>query len=333
MRFIKIVTNKLPWLYPLYFYSISCVFDYIRAIAYIVRLKQIKREEDIYILTNSPIGDTVYSMAFIKAFKESHPDKSVVILGYKSRDSIYRLYKNSFHKIEYVDSEHKNIMAILRRKALIRILKRYNIYSAYPYFYRKVPFNTGETTLDVIKRDLLALEYDANIQLPIVPSQIITSIDNFNEIKSRVAILNPYSTSMYGIEMGIYEAIAEFLISQGFVVYTNALSTQQTIKNTYRLECSIYELYEICKHIPLVVSTRSGIIDFLISSSCNFYVYYFQIKRGGMRWINNPIQNFYNYFRLEAWNTFNVTEHIYESVDESLSHFINFFNKQIRHGY
>lgn len=326
MKYLKFIANKCPWLYPLYFYTIGCLYDYIIGISYSLKLKKQKKTNEVYVLTNSPIGDTIYSLAYLESFKKKCDDLQITVLGYKNRVTLYSLYRNSFDNIKYIDLDHGKIMCILRRKYLMKLLKKYAIYSAYPYFYQKVPFNSGETTLEVIKNELLDIGDFAKLNFPIIPQQAISAIENFEEIKSKVVIINPYSTSMYGMQMKIYEDIASFLVSKGFVVFTNAISTQKVINNTRRLDCSIIELYEICNNIPLVISTRSGIIDFLISSSCNFYIYYFPIEHGGMRWINNPIKNFYNYFRLDSWGTDNVTEHIYETENESLNHFINYFN-------
>lgn len=326
------IANRFPWLYPLYFYSIGCIIDYSISIPYILTLLKNKSSNEIYVLTYFPIGDTVYSLAYLAAFKERHNDKQIVLLGYKNRELIYNLYERSFDRVEYVDNDRQKLAAILKRKILLKLLKVFNIYTTFPFFYRKVPFNSGETTLDVIKHDLLSLPYTTTFTLPVVSEYPITSIDDFYNIKDKIVIINPYSTSMHGINARIFEEISLFLKEQGYIVYTNAISTQEVIKHTKKLNCSILEFYEICKYIPLVISTRSGIIDFLISSSCKFYVYYFPIEHGAARWTHNPILKFYNYFRLDAWGTHNVIEHIYRNDNESLNHFIEYYNTFINNG-
>ena len=329
---IRKLSSKLHWLYPIYYYTIGCIKDYFVSIPYLYRLYKNRGKNEIYILTNPPIGDTVYCLAYLDAFKRNNPDKTVVLIGYKNRTAIYNLYESSFDRIEYVDSDSNRVGSILRRKGLIKFIKRFNIYTTYPYFYKKVPFNSGETTLDVIKNELLSLPDNAQITFPTVPQQSVTSIENFNEIKDRVVVINPYSVTVRGMDLTIFNNITEFLTAQGYIVYTNALDNQEIIPNTRRLNCSIYEFYEMCNSIPLVISTRSGIIDFLISSSSKFYVIYFNVETGGTRWLANPINHFYNYFRLEAWGTNNVVEHIHRNNNESLNHFIEYFNTFIKNG-
>lgn len=330
--FIRNICSKLYWLYPLYYYTIGCIKDYFVSIPYLYRLCKNKSNNEIYILTNQPIGDTVYCLAYLNAFKRNNQNKTVVLLGYRNRNTIYDLYKTSFDRIEYVDSVSNIVGSILHRKGLIKFLKRFNIYTTYPYFYNKVPFNTGETTLDVIKNELLPLPNNAKITFPSIPCQSVTSIDGFNEIKSRVVVINPYSVTMSKINLTLFNNIVEYLTNQGYIVYTNALDNQDILPNTRRLNCSLYEFYEICNSIPLVISTRSGIIDYLISTSSNFYVIYFSVGTGGTRWLANPIEKFYNYFRLDAWETNNVCEHIYKTNNESLNHFIEYFNTFINNG-
>ena len=286
-----------------------------------------KSQNDIYILTNSPIGDTIYCLAYLKEFKKQHPNKNIVLLGYKSRELIYQLYDYGYDRIEFIDSFSHKILSLLRRKPLINFLKHFDIYTTYPFFYKKVPFNTKETTLDVIRQDLLNLPIESQFTLPIVPPQTVKSIDGFHLIKEKIAVINPYSNTIRSVNIQLYTSIASYLQELGYIVYTNALSNQEIIPNTSRLNCSIYELYEICNHIPIMVSTRSGIIDFLISTSCNFYVLYFPVEIGGTRWLSNPINKFYNYFRLTAWNTGNVVEHIHKSESESLKHFKDYFTQ------
>lgn len=330
--FVRYLSSKLFWLYPVYYYTVGCVKDYFVAIPYLYKLCKYKGINEVYILTNPPIGDTVYCLAYLDAFKRNNPTKTVVLFGYKNRNTIYNLYKTSFDRIEYVDSFSNKIGSILRRKGLIKFLKRYNIYTTYPYFYKKVPYNLGETTLDVIKNELLTLPDNARITFPSVPRQSVTSIENFIEIKDRIVVINPYSVTIRGMDLTIFNNIAEFLTNQGYIVYTNAIDNQEIIPNTRRLNCSIYEFYEICNSIPLVISTRSGIIDFLVSTSSKFYVIYFGVETGGTRWLANPIDHFYNYFRLDAWGTNNVYEHIYQTDNESLNNFIKYFNTFIKNG-
>ena len=143
---IRKLSSKLHWLYPIYYYTIGCIKDYFVSIPYLYRLYKNRGKNEIYILTNPPIGDTVYCLAYLDAFKRNNPDKTVVLIGYKNRTAIYNLYESSFDRIEHVDSDSNRVGSILRRKGLIKFIKRFNIYTTYPYFYKKVPFNFKHST-------------------------------------------------------------------------------------------------------------------------------------------------------------------------------------------
>ena len=53
-----------------------------------------------------------------------------------------------------------------------------------------------------------------------------------------------------------------------------------TIEGTLRLDCSMHELYSIACEIPLIISIRTGLLDYLIPSGINMFVLYGQTKVG-----------------------------------------------------
>ncbi len=98
----------------------------------------------------------------------------------------------------------------------------------------------------------------AELTLPAVPD---ISLERFDDIDyKRTIIINPYSNFLKITDSRIFDTLTDYLSLQGFIVYTNTTKNQTALKGSRRLECSLEELYGLCKRVKLVVSLRSGII-------------------------------------------------------------------------
>lgn len=107
----------------------------------------------------------------------------------------------------------------------------------------------------------------------------VTAIENFALIKNRVVIMNPYSTGIPYITISLYEQMCRELLRRNYVVFTNTINDQKPVKGSASLRCRIRELYSIAREIPLVVSVRSGILDYLVPSGVNMFVLYENVTR------------------------------------------------------
>lgn len=281
-------------------------------------------EGDIVVL-GPAIGDDVYGLAYLKSFKALSNNR-IVLVGSASRRVLYETYHDAFDELclfEKDDALWRKINLYYQTsRFLIKQGQKINIYSTIPIYYLSLDKNQGRDALDIIRNDLLHIGNKAIIEYPHIKHEAVQAIENFDVIKDKIVVLNPYSGSMIWVDNNLFERIAVFLTSKGFYVYTNVVGEQSPIKGTQPLNCSIYELYAICNHIPFVISVRSGIIDFCVTAKSNFLVYYFSMKTKAFQ----PLQGFYNTYTLSAWQTNNVVECIFESQEDAYRDFLNFYN-------
>ena len=142
----------------------------------------------------------------------------------------------------------------------------------------------------------------------------VVSIDSFKVKKGKIIVINPFSNSMGDGYIDLWEDIADSLIQKGYILYTNVVGEQKPVKGTLPLKCSIEELYVISSQIPLVISIRSGIVDFCVSSGGDFYVIYFNNSEGLSPLVSESMKYIY---RLSDWGTNNVIESYYELGNKS----------------
>ena len=107
----------------------------------------------------------------------------------------------------------------------------------------------------------------------------IKNIEKFKEYHKKICIVNPYSYSIYS-KVQLFEKIVLELRKKGYIVYTNVIQSQKAMSGTLRLDCSMQELYSIACEIPLIVSVRTGLLDYLVPSGINMFVLYGQTKVG-----------------------------------------------------
>lgn len=131
----------------------------------------------------------------------------------------------------------------------------------------------------------------------------VTAINNFSTSKNKIVIINPYSSTMHHVTIALYETLCDVLILRGYHVYTNVVDGQSPLKGSQSLRCSIEELFTIACNIPLIVSVRSGILDFLVSSNINMFVIYENVTKSKC----------YDRYRLASWHCQGIIEEIYIS--------------------
>ena len=282
--------------------------------------------DDVYILLPGLFGDFCYGMAYVGAFckKMNKEGKNVTLLVPEKRMSLLECYKGNFRIISMPskDVKYKRSKWILQRRKCIEKAISVNILPTVPWFIIPHTDIISRDCLDILRNDIFKLGDNATIEFPQINNVPVTSIDNFYAICNRVIIINPYSNSMSNLDHSLFEAIAEELTKNGYIVYTNVVGSQLPIKGTMPLNCSVFELYNICNKIPLVISIRSGIVDFLISCHCKFFVVYFGEN-------NTNTQNFFNIFKLNAWNKGTVVEFIHKNKSDSLERFNNFAKQNL----
>ena len=282
-------------------------------------------EDEVAVTMTNAIGDDIYGLAYLRAFKNTFGVK-IVLYGLKSKAKLYDNYGDTIERKVYfnkTEAEWKRIQSISMLRKQIRKSIRHKIYPILMHqYYHQPEHDDGNDFLEVLRKDVFNLAVsDAIIQYPIFIKEPITTIKEFDKIKGRIVVINPYSSSMDNTMMNLYEKIAGYLLERDYIVYTNVIKTQEPVKNTIPLDCSIYEFYAICNQIPMVISTRSGILDLVISSNTNFLVYYLPFVHNGWRFDNDV---FFHRYTLKAWGTNNVTEHMVEDDTSAYKFFIDY---------
>ena len=254
-----------------------------------------KHDDEIYIIAGRAIGDTCYELSCTQALSERWPEKKVVIVSKEKYSKMLQSYVvNDRVKLKLFSLED---IEKIKDTTLQRFLARKNhIIFPFPMAWQ---FN-GEDMLCRISKDAFNLPDDSPISYPTPKREPVTSIQDFATNKHRIAVVNPYSHSM-STDITLFEAVADELHQRGFTVYTNVVGNQEIVRGTLPLRCSIYELYNIACEIPIFVSIRSGICDYLSSSGINMFVIFM--------WT----ESMYRLFTLKCWKGSGKLREIYGS--------------------
>lgn len=271
----------------------------------LIHLIIIKHEADLYVLMSRPIGDVVYGLAYVNSLKLKSC-KNIVVFIEESKDRLVQQYtgvdKICFFKKN--DKQWLRIQCLIGFRVLLKIARCFNIYGTVPWVFVHDNSILRMDALSIIRNEIFSLDENASIEYPCFADEPIVSIPNFENVKNKIIVLNPYSNSMISENLSVFELIAKILLDDGYIVYTNIVENQLPIKGTLALFCSIYEFYSICNQVQFVISIRSGIIDLCISANTQFIVIYYP----KVSWKESYSQGFFYDYTLQAWKTNNVTE-------------------------
>ena len=243
----------------------------------------VKKRNQIILAPTSAIGDTLYIFSFLNSLGKWAEEKKKKILFFSSdryRD-IIETYEKPNERINVVYLKHLGLVHLLLQmiggckdhSLLNKFSRKCGIFAPIPNIYKDYfaqtcrPQGSRRQLAYILGVPLTPISLH---NLPVVP---IKSIADFEKNKDKICIINPYSYSMY-TSLPLFEKLAKELKKKGYVVYTNVVKGQKVVEGTFELNCDLRELYSISKQIPLIVSLRSGILDYLIPSSINMFVVY-----------------------------------------------------------
>ena len=302
--------------------SIGRLFNTIIGLLEVGVLAFRKKNDEIFLITSNPLGDCVYGMAYANALKENK-QKKLVIISDRKRKRLIESYKidAKIISLDGASREWKWTQHLNGSRLCVLIAKKLEIYNIVPWVVCSMNKYKKSNALDLIRDKMYSLPKSAKIAYPDFSNEPITSIPNFKQNKDRIAIINPYSTSMDDVDFEFFNHISLKLLERGYIVYTNVVGSQKAVTGGSKLNCSVEEFYAICNQVPIVVSVRSGIIDFSISANTNFYIVYFldQFKDKG--------DGFAGQYALDAWKTNNVDESVYSNIESNLAHFEKYLNE------
>ena len=300
-------------------------------------------------LTGRALGDVVYGLSCMEDFRRAHPkDRIEVAADARFRELVegYGQF-DEYHFLEGCSREYRALEALLMSPAYAGKAFARRIVCTVPMVADPYARKSGQTALAIV-RGLYGLAGAGQITYPAFPKGEIRVIPGLagegilhppsftekenslstgrSQGRSRIAVVSPYSVSLACSEMGIFEEIASFLKGEGWTVYTNVLKGQKELPGTRRLECSIGELYRIAAGLPLVVSIRSGLLDYVIGSGCPiFAIYLFQYRH--LKRHMETMRRFERMFDLAAWKTGDYRQCIYENQDQAMEAFLAYYKE------
>lgn len=283
------------------------------------KMRKLKKDDETLICLFPHLGDIVYGLSYAKQYKKDTGKKICVYCGnnmeyyVKQYDFIDRIitydvksmqtiYVAIFPFVRYMGKNKANkdgVFATVPSTLHFKGLTALEVYRDYIY-------NVSKNNLSLYP----------NINTP------ITSIKNFENVKDKIVILNPYSFSMK-VDKKLFETIALSLQNLGFIVYTNCIPKfgQQPIKGTLVFDAKIPETYSVIENIACFISLRSGICDMAASGKGNLFVIY----------ANNIHKR--EYFSVKELRSTNVCEEFYggkkdilrivRSVDNFIDNVVN----------
>ena len=312
-NFFEIVMKRL---YGRFNGKLFPILSYFGCYFVFVFLLLVKKKNQIVLAPTAAIGDTLYIFSFLKSLGEwaERENKEILFFSSDRYKNIVETYDKpdlriKIRYLKHVGFAHLFLLMIGGCKDhyfLNNFSKKCGIFMPIPnaykdYFSRNCkPTGTRHQLAHILGVSLMPISLH---NLPVVP---VKSVVDFDKNKDKICILNPYSYSMY-TSLLLFEKLAEELKKKGYIVYTNIVKGQKVIEGTFELDCDLRELYSISKQIPLIVSLRSGILDYLIPSSINMFVVY-------NKWKVSFIQD--EDYSLEEWQPKGI---VYEAHSNSMS--------------
>ena len=232
-----------------------------------ILLKHQRRENEIYLLIGSAVGDSVYGLAYIEALRKKYPAKRIVVLGAAKNASFLRTYP-CIDELRLSDINYVGLMVASHQ---VEKCFAENIIIPIPSYFKRFKQAEYKATLFNIRRYIYDLPDNSPITYHALPVKPVTAIPDFANEKARIVIVNPYDKTSKYYDMEVFKPLCNILQERGYIVYTNILPFQTAISGSRPLKCSLEELYSIACQIKLIVSRRSGALDFLIPSGINMF--------------------------------------------------------------
>ncbi len=121
----------------------------------------------------------------------------------------------------------------------------------------------------------LQYQYTIPYDTPYFNRKMMESVEKYRD----AVVLNPYGKSFSSLNKTyaakVWDsmcALSKKLSEAGIKVYTNAIGNQKELPNSEKLDCPLYELAHIARICKGVVTTFSGIMEFLMIVRCNLIV-------------------------------------------------------------
>lgn len=261
-------------------------------------------KEKIILIGGYGMGDLCISMAYFEEFLLKNPNEKFIIISSNKTRWLLERYNIGKCKLKYCNNKTISYLEMavhsIDMSYLIRKLKRRNLIIADPWSYieESMIFYEGLSALGIYRDAIFKVGYDASI---IYAPAIKTELDL--KIKSKSVLLNYFSNSS-NIPIDDWINIIEFLNESGYNVYVNSPNQNKNeIKNVISLNLNMDELYSIANKFEMIISIRSGFLDYIIKE-CHHLICIYENY------------NFYNIYNLNKWNVKNLKIQSFLSTDK-----------------
>ena len=280
--------------------------------SYAKKIAKMKHDDEIFIVLAPKFGDLIYGMMYARELKKERGKKLAVLCPEQ-----FAKFVESYGCVDRIITvpntkkyANKHFLLLGMRHTFLR--DKYK-YSDLVYTLPQEKYYKGLMINEIYRDYIFCIDHD-NKQFLDLPETKVTAIQNFEEIKDRIIVMNPYAKSHAKNCVKILQPVADMLVKEGFVVYTNVIGDQKVLDGTLPLKCSIEELFEICKHIHGLVSIRSGLVDFCLNTKCKKVVVYMKKKRlrftHSLRCFNDNIVEYFVHDKKGADNVIKIVKDV-----------------------
>lgn len=232
----------------------------------------------------STLGDASLFLSSILPFEKQHPDTRAIIITSRHH---YKLC--SYFVPEKQIKKKSNIWRYLIRLDFDAVFPlEYFVFAnrVYSDLYGMIKPSFGESSFvkwrnSIVPFETTTIDYYAKFRLHLPDSWQPTYpiLPNAKPSKEIQIILDrnlPFvlinAASRTGPSSADFSTkiipVINYLKTNGFLVFTNTIKNENPIMGTECLDCSIEDLFCLCKKAKLFISVRSGILDFVVSSGC-----------------------------------------------------------------
>lgn len=248
----------------------------ISAPSFYKKIKKLRKEDETLIVLVGKFGDVVYGMLYARQLKKETGRKIAVYCSEKYV-KIVQEYDCVDRIITYPGTEFytKRVYTLCGlNSAFKKYKKTQDVIITIPH----PPFYFDLSVKEVYRDIFFNVKHDEIQLFEFKKITKVTAIKDFENKKDKIVVMNPYANSLVKNSVKALQPVADMLVKNGFIVYTNVIKDQKPLENTLPLDCSVEELFSICQNCKAFISIRSGIADLLLATKCFMFVLYLKKK-------------------------------------------------------
>lgn len=249
-------------------------------ICYLWLIKKSKKKNTIHVLSiSSAIGDNCYGLTYLKAFKDNHVESRIVLIANKKYADLFYTYHYCYDDVIFVSPIKARRIASLYfnqyyRDKLLKLQKANLLINNYIMSYFTFDFLVATQMpfkpIEFIKTWLYHINDSSKISLPHVN-------DSKVRFKNKTIIFIPYANSTLVNVSWFTDFAKKAKVSIPDIdLFSNIHGNEQPIENTNELRCSLIDLYNLSRENCIIIGTRCGLMDFIVSSGVTIFPLLFE---------------------------------------------------------